>query len=68
MENSLKIRNYLVDNLKVILIFLVVFGHTIEYYIGQSAILRGIYMYIYIFHMPLFVYISGYLSQKSSKL
>lgn len=67
MENSLKIRNYLVDNLKVILIFLVVFGHTIEYYIGQSEILRGIYMYIYMFHMPLFVYISGYLSQKSSK-
>jgi fucose 4-O-acetylase-like acetyltransferase len=56
MENSLKIRNYLVDNLKVILIFLVVFGHTIEYYIGQSEILRGIYMYIYMFHMMEFIW------------
>lgn len=67
MENSLKKRNYLLDNLKVILIFSVVFGHTIEYYISQSDVLRGIYMYIYIFHMPLFIYISGYLSKKSSK-
>lgn len=67
MENSLKKRNYLLDNLKVILIFSVVFGHTIEYYINQNDILRGVYMYIYIFHMPLFIYISGYLSKKSSK-
>lgn len=67
MENSLKKRNYLLDNLKVILIFSVVFGHTIEYYINQNDVLRGIYMYIYVFHMPLFIYISGYLSKKSSK-
>lgn len=60
-------RNYLVDNLKVILIFAVVFGHTIEYYINQNDILRGAYIYIYIFHMPLFVFISGYLSKKSTK-
>lgn len=60
-------RNYLIDNLKVILIFLVVLGHTIEYYINQNYILRGIYVYIYIFHMPLFIYISGYLSKKNLK-
>lgn len=60
-------RNYLVDNLKVILMFAVVFGHTIEHYIDQNYILRGIYIYIYIFHMPLFIFISGYLSKKSVK-
>lgn len=67
MNNNLKNRNYLLDNLKVILIFSVVFGHTIEYYINQNDILRGVYMYIYVFHMPLFIYISGYLSKKSTK-
>lgn len=65
MASNLEKRNYLIDNLKVILIFSVVFGHTIEYYIDNNSVLRGIYMYIYIFHMPLFIYISGYLSKKS---
>ncbi len=56
-------RNYLVDNLKVVLIFFVVFGHVIEYYIKDNIELRIIYIFIYTFHMPLFVFISGYLSK-----
>ncbi len=66
-QKNLDKRDYLVDNLKVILIFTVVFGHTIEYYINQSDILKGAYIYIYIFHMPLFIFISGYLSKKGIK-
>ncbi|MGL5084301.1 MAG: acyltransferase family protein [Clostridium sp.] len=58
-----KERVYLIDNLKVLLILLVVFGHVIEYYINTSSLLMGIYMFIYMFHMPLFVFISGYLSK-----
>lgn len=63
-------RNYLIDNLKVLLIFFVVLGHVIEYYIQDNIMLRSIYIFIYFFHMPLFVFVSGYLSknvQKSSK-
>ncbi|GAA0084505.1 acyltransferase family protein [Clostridium sp. CTA-7] len=60
---KIKERNYLLDNLKVILIFFVVFGHVIEYYIKDNDILMSIYIFIYIFHMPLFIFISGYFSK-----
>ncbi|MDV4150052.1 acyltransferase family protein [Clostridium sp. AL.422] len=59
----IKNRNYLLDNLKVLLIFFVVFGHVIEYYIKDSRILTITYIFIYIFHMPLFIFISGYFSK-----
>lgn len=60
-------RNYFLDNLKVLLISLVVFGHVIEYYIDGSYILKGIYLFVYVFHMPLFVCVSGYLSKNVDK-
>lgn len=60
-------RDYLIDNLKVILILLVVFGHVIEHYLESSELLRSIYFFIYLFHMPLFVLISGYLSKNVDK-
>lgn len=62
--SSFEKRDYLIDNLKVILMFAVVFGHTIEYYINQDDTLKSMYMYIYIFHMPLFIFISGYPPKK----
>ena len=58
---------HFIDNIKVVLIFLVVFGHLIERYIESSNTLMAIYMFIYIFHMPLFIYISGYLSKNLNK-
>ena len=64
--NSLK-NNYFIDNLKVVLIFLVVFGHLIERYIDSNNTLMGIYMFIYTFHMPLFIFISGLLSKNLNK-
>lgn len=66
MEEVAK-RDYLFDNIKVLLIFLVVFGHSIEYYIDDNFILRTIYITIYFFHMPLFVFISGYFSSNIDK-
>lgn len=60
-------RNYLIDNLKLLLMLMVVFGHVIEYYINDSKLLMGIYIFIYIFHMPLFVFISGYFSKNLEK-
>ena len=66
--SEIRKRNYLVDNLKVVLIFFVVFGHVIEFYIKDNYILRTLYIYVYIFHMPLFIYISGYLSKNFYKM
>lgn len=60
-------KSFFIDNLKVILIFLVVFGHLIERYLDNSTTLTGIYIFIYIFHMPLFIFISGFLSKNLRK-
>lgn len=60
-------RIYLLDNLKGILIFLVVFGHSLELYKNDHYLLYTIYTFIYLFHMPAFVFISGYLSKNVDK-
>ena len=59
--------NYFIDNVKFILIFLVVFGHLIERYIDTNNTLMGVYIFTYIFHMPLFIFISGFLSKNINK-
>lgn len=51
------------DSLKFILIFFVVYGHMIETYAPSDSFNRAMYNYIYIFHMPFFMYISGLFSQ-----
>lgn len=57
-----KERDYYFDNLKAILIVLVVVGHMIEPMVG-NYIYKTIYTYIYLFHMPLFLFVSGYFSK-----
>lgn len=47
------------DSLKFILIFLVVYAHTISPYKADSPFNMHIYNFIYMFHMPLFIFISG---------
>jgi len=54
-----KYRDPYVCNLKLLLIFLVIFGHLLEPLIGTDPLVRGIYHFIYIFHMPLFAFLSG---------
>ncbi|WP_446898135.1 acyltransferase family protein [Clostridium sp. LBM24168] len=61
--NSTKYRSCYFDNLKFLLITLVVIGHTIEPLIGLYSNAKLIYNFIYSFHMPLFVFISGYFSK-----
>lgn len=56
-------RDYYFDNAKIILILLVVVGHTIEPLIGVSPTLKAFYLFLYFFHMPLFIFISGYFSK-----
>lgn len=53
-------RNKSIDGLKYILIILVVLGHFIEPSRYEHAWVCGLYSVIYSFHMPLFVFLSGY--------
>jgi len=55
-------RNYSLDNLKFILIVFVVYGHVIEEF-GITGVLGTVRACIYCFHMPVFVFLSGYFSR-----
>lgn len=57
MENECIEREYLYDNIKAFLIFCVVLGHMLEPFSGEG--IKTIYIVIYSFHMPLFVFCSG---------
>ncbi len=49
------------DNLRFLLMFLVVLGHLLEIYPSRGGL--QVYRVIYSFHMPLFVFISGYFAK-----
>ncbi len=53
-------RVYLWDNVKAFLILLVVIGHFVLYYIGESNSFKSLYVFIWLFHMPFFIFIAGY--------
>ena len=63
-----KIRYYIFDNFKGILIFTVVFAHFLwEYSIqNMNSLSRKIVVFIYLFHMSGFIFISGFLTSKNS--
>lgn len=64
-EKQIPKRDYCFDNLKGILIFMVVFGHFLSKMNGlDNSIVRTLYSYIFLFHMPLFILVSGYFSKK----
>lgn len=54
-----KMRDARYCNLKLLLTFLVIYGHLIEPEIWQSKVLLTQYKWIYLFHMPLFCFLSG---------
>ena len=57
-------RDYRFDNLKGLLIFLVILGHALPMFQSDSMkISRCITCVIFSFHMPAFVFISGYFSK-----
>ena len=60
-------RNYKIDNLKGILIFLVVLGHGLEFIRQSIPSAKIIYTFIYQFHMPMFVFLSGCTSKNLEK-
>ncbi len=53
-------RIFLWDNLKFILILLVVIGHFVAAHHGKYKIFKEMFAFIYTFHMPLFIFIAGY--------
>lgn len=72
IKSGEKKRLYLYDNLKFLLIVLVVLGHLIddstvklfgdgggETGVPQAKVFSGAFVFLYAFHMPLFLFISG---------
>jgi len=55
------------DTLKFLLIFLVVWGHFTEVSNPVPSLNRAIFNFIYLFHMPLFVFVSGRFSHVSDR-
>lgn len=63
----MKQREYAYDNLKFLLIILVIAGHLADFYTEPgadvsselAAAARGLYGFIYVFHMPAFVFVGG---------
>ncbi|BBH74462.1 acyltransferase family protein [Staphylococcus pseudintermedius] len=58
-----KKRDAFFDNARAILIFLVVFGHLIQPYTDAHPTVYALYLLIYSFHMPTFLFISGYFAK-----
>jgi len=54
-------RLYKADTIRFALMFLVVFGHLLECFEGSFR--RGIYVFVYVFHMPYFIFISGWFAR-----
>ncbi|WP_046226328.1 acyltransferase family protein [Paenibacillus dauci] len=50
------------DNVKFLLILLVVIGHLVEP-LYDDPLLRPLYLFIYSFHIPMFVLVSGYFAK-----
>ena len=63
-------RDTFLDNLKGVLILLVVFAHYLILYVEQnvaSLAVQTLCFFIYSFHMPLFVFVSGFFSKDVGK-
>jgi fucose 4-O-acetylase-like acetyltransferase len=70
MNSNIKIktdRDYLFDNIRAFLILLVVIGHMIASQKGKILVAEVLYYFIYLFHMPAFIFITGYFSKNLDK-
>ena len=63
MEEEKRVKFW--DNIKGILIVLVVFGHFL-YEFRSNLTLELVTKVIYLFHMPAFVFLSGYFSKSEN--
>ncbi|MCA1020850.1 acyltransferase family protein [Halobacillus litoralis] len=60
-------RDAFFDNAKVVLIFLVVFGHMIQPFTDGSKPMYTLYTWIYTFHMPAFIFLAGFFAKGSGE-
>ena len=51
------------DNLKFYMILCVVLGHTVYHFLGVTEWAKSIYLFIYTFHMPVFIFVAGLFSK-----
>ncbi|WP_153126138.1 acyltransferase family protein [Peribacillus tepidiphilus] len=56
-------RDYFFDNAKFFLIFFVVFGHLLREFISDNETIYAVYKTIYSFHMPAFIFVSGFFAK-----
>ena len=56
-ENQVRIAYY--DNIKLLMVVMMVIGHFVEFFTQKSNICQSIYLFIYAFHMPMLIFISG---------
>lgn len=61
-------RNAYFDNARLLLIFLVVFGHMIQPFVSDSIGLETFYTWLYTFHMPAFIFLAGFFAKGSWNL
>ncbi len=52
-------RTALWDNIKFFMIILMVIGHFVDPFTSASSVSKSIFLFIYSFHMPVFIFISG---------
>ncbi|RYL94432.1 acyltransferase family protein [Sporolactobacillus sp. Y61] len=62
-----KKRSSYFDNAKFFLILLVVFGHSLTQLKSNISVVDSLYTFIFIFHMPAFILISGFFSKHFNK-
>ncbi|SNU06909.1 Fucose 4-O-acetylase [Lachnospiraceae bacterium] len=65
----MKERNIVFDNIKGLMLFFVAFGHVLDVYCSnnKNIIEYDIMKYIYLFHMPMFAFITGFFSKNVEK-
>jgi fucose 4-O-acetylase-like acetyltransferase len=56
------------DLLKLLAIYLVLWGHCVQQLLSAPAVYNEVYLTIYSFHMPLFMMLSGYFARSSMLL
>ncbi len=64
MELAAKRDSYF-DNVKSVAIFLVVIGHFAEVVLSEWQVFSSIFLFLYSFHMPLFIFITGYFAKSA---
>ncbi|MBO0453665.1 acyltransferase family protein [Candidatus Enterococcus murrayae] len=55
------------DNAKLFLMILVVFGHFLQPFMDDHPLYNDLYYFIFTFHMPAFILISGYFAKNGPK-